>query len=54
MGNVHLSRRDFVLTRAARSSSTPWGMTMAPLRPGAAKAFVSPSAFSHACRSTTS
>ncbi len=60
MGNVHLSaaRVDrfcrIVLTRAARSSSTSWGMTMAPERPGAAKAFVSPSAVSHACKSTTS
>ena len=38
----HLSRADrafSVLTRAARSSSTSWGMTMAPERPGAAKAF---------------
>ena len=56
MGMSHLFRADFcriVVTRAARSSSTSWGMTMAPLQPGAAKAFVSPSSLSHACKSTT-
>ena len=54
MSAARVDRAFCVLTRAARSSSTSWGMTIAPLRPGAAKAFVSPSAFSHARRSTTS